>query len=104
MENNMTKTSCEHKFIIKFAGSAYVTYCEKCGKIGEVKETSYLKPDMETPTYVEPYHITSNYNITISHLEPNYSFNQDDAFLTPIYVDDTEAFRGEIKNYYINSL
>ena len=103
MKNNMTKTSCEHKFSIKFAGSAYVTYCEKCGKIGEVKEMSYVKPDMETPTYVEPYHITSNNNITLPYLEPNYSFNQDDAFLTSISADDTEALRGEIKNY-INNL
>lgn len=103
MKNNMTKTSCEHKFCIKFAGSAYVTYCEKCGKIGEVKEMSYVKPDMETPTYAEPYHITSNDNITISHLEPIYSFNQDDAFVTSISADDTEALRVEIKNS-INSL
>lgn len=103
MKNNMTKTSCEHKFSIKFSGSAYVTYCEKCGKIGEVKEMSYVKPDMETPTYVEPYHINSNDNITISHLEPNYSFNQDDAFLTPISVDDAEALRGQVKKF-INSL
>ena len=103
MENNTKKTSCEHKFNIKFAGSAYITYCEKCGKIGEVKEMSYVKPDMEAPTYTEPYHITSNDNITISHLEPNYSFNQDDAFLTSIHVDDTEAIKGQIKNL-INNL
>ena len=101
MKNNMAKTSCEHKFSIKFVGSAYVTYCEKCGKIGEVKEMLYVKPDMETPTYAEPYHITSNDNITISHLEPNHY--QDDAFVTSISVDDTEALRREIKNS-INSL
>lgn len=99
MKNNMTKTSCEHKFCIKFAGSAYVTYCEKCGKIGEVKEMSYVKPDMETPTYTEPYHVFTD-TTTASRIEHSNAFNQDDAFVT---LSNTEDIKGHIKNL-INNL